>query len=196
MKTFILIRHAHTAMSGRFCGHSDPELDATGAIQLAHIVQRVARLGIQRIVSSDLRRTSQTAQAIGHCLGVDVEFRPALREIHFGLWEGLSWAEVEKRFPCDAQSWIREFPMRPAPSGERYEDFTQRLESEFDSMLRVEIDPVTAVVTHRGVIRYALTRYFGVSEELASAQTASYGAVIPAVFTGAAFVPYCHQEEK
>ncbi|HZP03513.1 MAG TPA: histidine phosphatase family protein [Terracidiphilus sp.] len=196
MRTFVFIRHAQTAMAGRFCGQSDPELDAAGTIQLAHVVQNVARLGIQRIVSSDLRRASQTAQTISQHLGLRVEFRPALREIHFGLWEGLSWAEIEAQFPGDAQSWIQEFPMQPAPRGERYADFTERIDDEFDSLLSAPDNPATAVVTHRGVMRYALTRFFGLSEEDASTQTDSYGVVIPAVYTGADRARYCHQEEK
>ena len=196
MKTFVLIRHARTTMAGRFCGHSDPQLDASGEMQLAYIAQSVARLGIQRIVSSDLRRASQTARAIGQHLGLDVELRPALREIHFGLWEGLSWAEIEAQFPGDAQSWIQEFPMRPAPKGERYADFTQRVDDEFAFLLRAPDNPVTAVVAHRGVMRYALTRFFSVSEENASSRTASYGAVVPAIYTGADCAHYCHQEEK
>ncbi len=178
MKTIVLIRHAETALTGRFCGHSDPDLNTAGEQQLACIVQRVAALGIQRILSSDLRRTLRTAQAIGQQIGVEVELRPSLREIHFGLWEGLSWAEIEARFPYGAQAWVEEFPMRCAPEGEPYLEFALRIDAEFASLLRSDADQMIAVVTHRGVMRYALTGFYGRSEQEAFEQTAAYGSVV------------------
>lgn len=177
MKTIILIRHAETAMAGRFCGHSDPELNAAGEVQLARIVEQVLPLGIDRIVSSDLRRACRTAQAIGQRIGVDPELRQQLREIHFGLWEGMSWNEITAHFPREAQGWIAGFPS-DAPQGEPYEELCARVEMEFDSLLDTSADGVIAVVTHRGPMRYALTKFFGRSEQEAFEQTAAYGAVI------------------
>ncbi|HEX3107369.1 MAG TPA: histidine phosphatase family protein [Terriglobales bacterium] len=177
MKTIILIRHAETAMAGRFCGHSDPELNATGEMQLARIIEQVLPLGIDRIVSSDLRRASRTAQVIGQRIGVDPEFRQRLREIHFGLWEGMSWNEITACCPREAQAWIAEFPS-DAPQGEPYAELCVRVEMEFDYLLNTSADGVVAVVTHRGPMRYALTKFFGRSEQEAFDQTAAYGAVI------------------
>lgn len=177
MREIVLIRHAETAMAGRFCGHSDPELNAAGEMQLARIVEQVLPLGIDRIVSSDLRRASRTAQVIGQTIGVDPEFRQRLREIHFGLWEGMSWNEITARFPREAQAWIAGFP-GDAPHGEPYAELCARVEMEFNSLLHTNADGVTAVVTHRGPMRYALTKFFGRSEQEAFEQTAAYGAVI------------------
>lgn len=178
MRKIILIRHAETAMAGRFCGHSDPDLNAAGEMQLAHIVEQVLPLGIDRIVSSDLRRASRTAQVIGQEIGVEPEFRQRLREIHFGLWEGMSWNEITARFPRETQAWIAEFPKRSAPQGEPYAKLCARVKAEFNSFLHISTDGVTAVVTHRGPMRYALTKFFDRSEQEAFEQTAAYGAVI------------------
>jgi alpha-ribazole phosphatase/probable phosphoglycerate mutase len=178
MKTIILIRHAETAVAGRFCGHSDPALNIAGKMQLARVAHQAAVLGVQRIFSSDLRRASQTAQAISEQTGAPVELRPSLREIHFGLWEGLSWAEIEASFPGEAQAWVDEFPSRSAPEGESHLNFAQRIDSEFSALFRSNTEQVTAIVTHRGVMRHVLTRFFGRSEGEAFEQTALYGAVI------------------
>lgn len=178
MKTLVLVRHAATAMAGRFCGQSDPDLDAAGLAQLPQIARQLATLKIRRILSSDLRRALQTAQAIAERIGVQAELRPALREIHFGLWEGLSWTEIEAQFPREAKAWLEEFPLRRAPQGEPYADFSQRVEQEFRMLLADSADQAVAVVTHRGVMQYALTRLFGRTEQQALEQTAAYGAVI------------------
>lgn len=180
MKTILLVRHAETAMAGRFCGQSDPELSAVGLAQLPAIVQKVGPR-INRILSSDLRRTRQTANAIAQLIGVAVELRPALREIHFGLWEGLAWSEIEAQFPQQAQAWLEESPPRTAPEGERYEDFLERVDSEFLSLLAGTADEKLVVVTHRGVMLSALTRFFGFSEQDAFDRTACCGAVVSVV---------------
>lgn len=115
MKTIILARHAETVMAGRYCGQSDPELSAAGIAQLPEIAQRIEPSKIDRILSSDLLRARQTAEAIAQTTGIPVELRPGLREIHFGLWEGLHWSEIEAQFPCEAKAWLQEFPDRLLP---------------------------------------------------------------------------------
>jgi broad specificity phosphatase PhoE len=178
MNEIVLIRHAETDLAGKFCGHSDPDLNAAGEQRLRSLVEEVAPLGIRRIYSSDLRRASRTAAAIGERIRRTVEFRRGLREIHFGLWEGLSWEEVEMQYPHEAESWMREFPTRSAPQGETYADFTARVEAEFNLLIRENEGIVCAAVTHRGVLEYALTRFFGLSEANARLRTEEFGAII------------------
>jgi alpha-ribazole phosphatase/probable phosphoglycerate mutase len=180
MSAIVLIRHAETDIAGRFCGHRDPDLNSVGESQVIRLAEEVAMLGIERIYSSDLRRASRTAMAIGQRIGVDVNYLPGLREIHFGQWEGLSWQEIEDQFPDEAHQWLREFPLRKAPGGEAYSAFTARIEAAIEHLSSEAASGVIAVVTHRGVMRYALTRFFGFSEEEAWSKTAPYGAIIVA----------------
>jgi broad specificity phosphatase PhoE len=176
----LLIRHAETDLAGRFCGHSDPELNAAGEQRLQSMVEEIALLGIERIYSSDLRRAARTAIAIGERIGVGVEFRPGLREIYFGLWEGFSWEEIQRKYATEAQRWLGEFPLWSAPEGETYQDFGARVEAEFEPLIQQSGTIRQAVVTHRGVMQYALTRYFGFSEAEAWRRTESYGAMVDA----------------
>jgi broad specificity phosphatase PhoE len=145
---------------------------------LRSIIEEVAPLGITRIHSSDLRRASRTATAIGERTGAPIELRSGLREIHFGLWEGLTWEEVEQKYPTEAQLWLREFPAHPAPQGEAYRDFGLRVEAEFKTALARHENGALAVVSHRGVLQYALTRFFGFTENKAREQTENYGAIV------------------
>lgn len=172
-------------MAGRFCGHADPELNAIGERQLVEVVKAIAPLGIQRILSSDLRRASRTAGVIGQHIGVNVELQPALREIYFGLWEGLNWKEIENRFPQEADRWLRDFPWQSAPKGEGHIAFTTRIDTAIAQLLDemtscTTTGMTTAIVTHRGVMRYALTKFFGLSEAEAGRKTAPYGALVTA----------------
>ncbi len=58
MSRVLFIRHAETEMAGRFCGHSDPELNAQGRMQLAALTQLLSAEPIDTVYSSDLRRAS------------------------------------------------------------------------------------------------------------------------------------------
>ena len=180
MSSIVLIRHAETDLAGKFCGHSDPVLNAAGEKQLASLVAQLAALGVRRIYSSDLQRASQTAAAISRRIGIEVEFRPGLREIRFGIWEGLSWEEIESRYPKEAELWLNEFPIYSPPGGEPYADFVARVEAEFHLLLRQTTYLTQAVVTHRGVMRYALTRFFGFSDAEAWRRTERHGVAIVA----------------
>ena len=177
MSAIVLVRHSETDMVGKFCGHSDPDLNSAGERQAICVAEEVATMGIERIYSSDLRRASRTAAAIGQRTGVNVEYLPGLREMHFGLWEDLSWQEIEDRFPDEANQWLREFPLRNAPGGEAYSSFTARVEASIAPILSGAASAATAIVTHRGVMRYALTRFFGITEAEAWTKTAPYGAI-------------------
>ena len=178
MSNLIFIRHGETEMDGKFCGHSDPELNGAGELQAARAAEEVANLGIERIYSSDLRRAAQTAAVLGRRIGAEVELRDSLREIYFGLWEGLSWQEIETRFPQEAGRWTQDFPLQNAPGGEAYAAFTERIDAAIEPLLREAVLRTIAVVSHRGVMSYALTRFFGFSKEEGWNRTAPYGAVV------------------
>jgi len=174
----VLIRHVETDFAGRFCGHSNPDLNGAGELHLRSLIEEAAALGIKRIYSSDLRRASRTATALSERIGVPVELRFGLREMHFGQWEGLTWDQIERRDPTEAELWLREFPERSAPEGESYRDFVARVESEFKMVIAQPRNAPLAVVTHRGVMQYALCRFFGFTRDEARKQTDNYGAIV------------------
>ena len=180
MTEIVLIRHVETDLAGKFCGHLDPNLNAAGEHRLRSVIAEIAPLGVRRIYSSDLRRASRTATVISEQIGVPVELRSGLREMHFGQWEGLTWNQIERTYPREAELWVREFPERPAPDGEAYRDFVARVEAEFKNVIAQHKNAALAVVTHRGVMQYALTRFFGFARDDASKQTENYGSIVVA----------------
>lgn len=157
MKQLLLIRHAETDMIGTFCGHSDPELNDNGRSQLPGLVKVLSSYPIQRVYSSDLLRAQQTAEAIARHFRAEVCLRNGLREIDFGLWDGLSWEEIESRDPAAARNWVESYPNATAPEGEPFRAFQQRVCKEVESLLAEAPEPYVVVVTHAGFIRVVLT---------------------------------------
>jgi alpha-ribazole phosphatase len=177
MSRALFIRHAETEMAGRFCGHSDPELNAQGRMQLTSLAQRLSSEPIDAVYSSDLRRASATALAIASVREIPQVVRPALREIDFGQWEGLSWKQIEQMDPEYAQKWVAGYPHVPAPSGESFQAFEARVLEEVSRLLDGKSGPI-AVVTHRGVLRVVLRHLCGCSDDEAWQQTQAYCCIV------------------
>lgn len=177
MSDMLFVRHAATEMAGRFCGHSDPDLNPLGRTQLAELVSSLAGEQIDRVYSSDLKRARSTAHALAVAHDVALEARPALREIHFGEWEGLSWEEIEQRDSAYAQRWLAEFPRLPAPSGETFPAFEARVLGAVNDLLDQQTGPI-AVVSHAGVLRVVLQHFCGRSQPEAWRETESYCCVV------------------
>jgi alpha-ribazole phosphatase/probable phosphoglycerate mutase len=173
----VFIRHAETAMAGMYCGHSDPDLSESGQAQLSQLVQDLSEESFTTVYSSDLRRARYTAGAIAKGRAIQQVLRPALREIHFGEWEGLTWKQIEQRDPRYAQEWINGYPHLPAPGGETYADFEARVVAEVNELVENNHGSV-AVVTHAGVLRIVLRHLLGCSEEDAWQQTRPYCCVV------------------
>jgi alpha-ribazole phosphatase/probable phosphoglycerate mutase len=149
----ILVRHAHTGMAGRFCGHSDPPLSVEGVLQLPDLTEKLGGYAISHVFSSDLERTRQTAQAIAGPRNLPIRFLPTLRELAFGRWEGKNWDEVMEQDPECAQRWLDRYPFVPAPGGEVFEDFRKRIQDAMNGIAEDIQGSCAVVVTHAGVIR-------------------------------------------
>jgi broad specificity phosphatase PhoE len=174
MTRVILVRHGATDYAGTFCGQIDPDLNTIGERQAEELAVSLTASGIQAVYSSDLRRARQTAEKVaGHC-DLPHYSLPGLRELAFGEWEGLTWMEIQTRFPKEARLWTAQYPNRPAPGGESIHDFNARVLRTVRCIL-AEADHSVCIVSHGGVMRLALTRLFGVNEERAWALTKSYG---------------------
>lgn len=178
MTQLLLIRHAETDMAGRFCGHSDPELNARGHRQTVDLLTSLSPYSVRRVYSSDLQRARQTAEVIATHFRAQLHLRPGLREIYFGLWESLSWNEIETRHPLQAKIWAENYPNSSAPEGESSQEFEERVRAEFTFLLREAAANPIGVITHGGFIRVALARYCKMSEEEAWIKSKDYASVV------------------
>ena len=132
------------------------------------LAQLLSAETIEGVYSSDLRRARSTAQAIAAARSIPLSLRPALREIDFGQWEGLSWTQIVQRYPEYSREWAAGYPHHPAPEGEEFHDFESRILEEVNHLL--DRGPI-AVVTHAGALRVVLQHLCGCSEREAWEQT-------------------------
>ena len=174
MNGLLFIRHAETDLAGTFCGHSDPPINTRGYAQVNNLIAQLSSEPFDAIYSSDLRRATDTAAALAQAFHVPCLTSPNLREIHFGDWESLTWEEIKKRDPDYAQRWADSFPAFPAPGGEVFADFEQRVLHEMTHLFRLATNKRIAVVTHGGVMRVVLRTFLGHTEQEAWELTRPY----------------------
>ncbi|MCX5412927.1 bifunctional RNase H/acid phosphatase [Streptomyces sp. NBC_00059] len=163
--TFILLRHGETALTPekRFSGSggSDPELSDTGRHQAACAAEAFAARGtVQEIVSSPLRRCRETAQAVADRLGLEVRVEEGLRETDFGVWEGLTFAEVRERHGADLTAWLASPDAAPTGGGESFAEVAERVSVARDRLIARYKGRTALLVTHvtpiKTLVRLAL----------------------------------------
>lgn len=156
LRRLVLLRHGQSDhnVTGRMQGHLESELTGPGLAQAAAAAPELARFAPDRLISSDLRRAADTADAIGAVVGLAVKLDARLRETHLGQWQGRTVADIERRWPGTIAVW-RSDPAWAPPGGEsrievvrRCRPVVEELEDEFASAA----DATAVLVAHSGLI--------------------------------------------
>jgi probable phosphoglycerate mutase len=169
--TIILIRHGETAWNAerRLQGHLDIPLNAEGERQAELLAGALASEAIDLIVSSDLARARQTAQAVAGPRGLDLQQDPALRERAYGGFEGLLYSEIEARFPAAFAAWQAREVDVPLPEGkhigESFRAFYARATGAILAWGAAHPGKTLALVAHGGVLECAYRLALGLSLE-------------------------------
>lgn len=103
--------------------------------------------------TSPLARAGQTATIIAEHQRIEVEVVPEFREYSAGVWEGLTLAEIEKRFADLAQRWYADPSTVRIPGGEMLLEMRDRVIPAFERIVRRHRDEAVAIVAHGGVNR-------------------------------------------
>jgi ribonuclease H / adenosylcobalamin/alpha-ribazole phosphatase len=145
----VLLRHGQTPMSvqRRYAGRTDAPLTDVGAQQAAAAAKRLASAGLDVIVTSPLRRTVQTAQAVAAVSGAPVVEDDGFRETDFGAWDGLTFAEVQERWPAEITAWLADPEVAP-PGGESITDVNARVTAALDRVLAARAGQTVLIVSH------------------------------------------------
>ena len=104
------------------------------------------------IYSSDLSRAHETALAIAAATGLAVATDPGLRERHFGVWQGHTYAEVEQRWPEASERWRKREPGYGPDGGETLQGFFDRCVATADRLAARHPGQTVVLVAHGGVL--------------------------------------------
>lgn len=161
-KTIYWVRHGPTHAK-EMIGWTDLPADLSDSAALSRL--RAALPAGLPIVSSDLTRTIQTAEALARAgphtaRRTDAAHRlRGLREIHFGAWEGRRHADIEAEDPDRIRAfWDQPGDIAP-PGGESWNMLATRVEAAVQELLASHGELI--VVAHFGVILSQVQRAKG-----------------------------------
>lgn len=162
----ILVRHGETPWTreGRFQGAEDTGLTPEGVAQAERLAKRLAREAIDAAYASDLKRAVETARRIMAGQG-SVRIDPRFRELDFGAWEGLTYSEVQARYPLALARWEAD-PMTRAPhGGESLGELFKRLQGALDEIKERHWGQTVLIVAHGGSLQVLLCLAFGLTPQ-------------------------------
>ncbi|WP_291490115.1 histidine phosphatase family protein [Desulfurella sp.] len=139
-----------------FNGSRDVDLSENGIIQAQKLKEFFMYKNIKKIFSSPLKRCLKTAKIIQDGLNCELIVDNRLQERNFGIFESLSWKEIEQKYPLEALSFLKDPFNFKIKNGESFFDVYNRVNS-FLSEFDFEKD--TLIVAHGGINR-VLIKYF------------------------------------
>ena len=150
MTEILLVRHGETDwnVERRVQGHTDRPLNATGEEQARTLADELRGERLDAVYASNLSRARETARAIADPLGLTVEELPALREKHFGTWEGMLDTEIRERFPDSHNG--------PWGDAEVMAEVSERVLGALRTIAECHPDGRVLVVSHGGPLRAVL----------------------------------------
>jgi len=158
MGRVILVRHGESELNrdGIFYGWLDPALTGTGRKQAEDTKKIMENIHYDEIYTSDLVRARETAEIINHRELPLVEKRE-LRELNFGIFEGMKYKEILKKYPREETLWRENWKDYNYETGESVRELQKR-SVEFLEKTHEE-DKDILVVAHWGVINCILSHY-------------------------------------
>ncbi len=160
----LLVRHGDTDFntSHRFMGHSDIDLSAAGRQQIQCLRDYLKDEKIDGVYASDLARTITTAAIITEGRGIGVVPCPELREMNYGVCEGMTFSEINDKYPDVADRCINFNLSLEFPGGDTFTDFTDRTVSFLKRLKIHKASDTLLVVSHNGPLKALVCHFLGI----------------------------------
>jgi broad specificity phosphatase PhoE len=166
MTTLILARHGATAanLSRPYTLQGlrpDSDLAPEGVAQARAAGLALRTYAISKIYSSPLRRARHTARLIAEATRAPLLEAHGLVEVDTGLWTGLTWQEIEARWPAESRTFHDDAEAHGYLGGENLRDVRDRVVPVLDAILARHPGKAVLVVSHGVVNRVLLAHWLG-----------------------------------
>jgi glucosyl-3-phosphoglycerate phosphatase len=169
-RTLLIWRHGETDhnASGIWQGQLDTALSDRGREQASSAAVALAAYSPSVIVSSDLRRAADTARALASRVGLPVRYDDRLREIHAGLWQGMTAGDVAEQYPEEQAALMAGEDFQRGINGESLGQVAERVRVAVDELLADLAPGGCAVIATHGVsARVVVASLVGLDQSLA-----------------------------
>jgi len=155
MTTVYLIRHAEAEgnLYRRIHGQYNSLVTTRGKKQIAELGKRFADTRVDFVYSSDLLRARETAAVISGSHGLELVSTQQLREVNMGVWEDLTWGEVERFEPEQLEHFNNDPTLWKVDGCEDFYSLQRRLTSAIRGIAAKHDGKTVAVVSHGSALR-------------------------------------------
>jgi broad specificity phosphatase PhoE len=150
-----------------FTGHVDSPLTETGRRQAEAVADALAKVGLDRVVSSDLSRARDTAAAIASRHRLPVETYRELREIDLGEMAGRSFDDARAHPDWNEDGFVQ------WPGGESLDAVFDRAFGLVGRIVAESPGRTIAIVGHGGVTRILVSHFLGLLPKLERTRAAN-----------------------
>src|SRR6185369_2474476 len=158
-----LIRHGQVVGHDqkRYNGQIDVALTDQGVEQYHRLKERLADAPISACYTSDLTRCVTGANIICEQFGIEPVRRSELRELNIGIWEGLTWQEIQTSWPEEWQARLADLVHFRVAQGETLLEVEARVMPVINEIVERHEGQELLVVGHGGVNRVVLLNAIG-----------------------------------
>lgn len=163
MTTIYLTRHGQTEwnLQKRLQGWKNSPLTPLGIKQAVSLGKRLENVELDVIYTSPIERAYKTSEIIRGDKDIEIITHDGLKELNFGLLEGVSVEEINKNVEYAKQyNNLFNNPSKYIPfEGETYEKIIDRISKAMDEIIKKNENKKVLIVTH-GMTLKMLLYYF------------------------------------
>lgn len=165
MSRLLLVRHGDTEFNSgrRFMGYSDIEMSPAGTQQIERLRDYLHDENIRAVYASDLKRTLATARILATGRNLDIIPCPELKELNYGLCEGMTFGEIGREYPVVAEQCTHFSVDLEFPDGENFRGFARRTLGFLKKLETVPPRDTVLVISHNGPLKVLVCHFLGLA---------------------------------
>lgn len=149
-----LTRHGKTKWNsiGKMQGWKNSDLSVEGLENAKSLGKRLNNINFDYIYSSPLGRAIETAKAIKGDKETKIIINEGLKEMGFGIWEGMDHKKIKKEYPEQYYNFWNKPHLYQELDGESFDSLSTRVKNAFNEIINKRCENVL-IVSHALVIK-------------------------------------------
>ena len=137
-----------------------PPLNETGKEEMEAVSQWIKKRGlmVDKIYSSPETRVTQSARILSKICKQDFEVIPDLTAKKSGTWSGLSFEQIEEKYPKELDAYHNDRGNFVMPNGESVIQFNERTNNIIEKIVEENDSSRIIIITHGEVIQSAVAK--------------------------------------
>ena len=157
MGRLILVRHGETELNANriYFGRLNPSLNKVGIEQIKKTKEKLLKYEYDHIYSSPLLRAKESAEICNY-LKLPINYSDELKELDFGIFEGLTYNEILEKYPKQMKRAEKEWKTYNFETGETPIEMYKRV---IGFLKKLDFEKNNLIVAHWGVLNCILSHY-------------------------------------